>query len=97
MSRRRRGIEREFVSLYVVCVCGIKLGRVLKQPWPEGRQYLVPKPLEFRDVPEPTDETGKVARRCPECGAEFQRRWDKLRAMLDEMETRGVKSARLTP
>lgn len=98
MSRRRRGVEKSYTRLNVVCVCGEALGKVYKQPMPGGRnRYIIPRPLEFRDLPEPTPTSGKMVRRCPECGAEFQRRWDKLREMLDEMETRGIPIGEVGP
>lgn len=90
---RRRGAERDFYMLRIVCLCGEPLGKVCKT----GGRYLAPSPLEFRDLPEPTETSGKLVRRCPECGAEFQRRWDRLRAALDEMETRGVHFVQMGP
>ena len=39
--------------------------------------------------PELLNYSGKVSIKCPECHAVIQRRWDKVRAHLDDMERGG--------
>ncbi|PFG19204.1 hypothetical protein ATL40_0761 [Serinibacter salmoneus] len=93
MSRRRKGVEQLFTQVNIVCRCGVQLGKVIKQ---QGR-YLVPRSIEFRDQPDPTPESGKIVRRCPECGADYQRRWSAVRQILDKMEEDGVSRGTLGP
>lgn len=100
MSRRRRGVDRTFATLHIVCGCGARLGRVAKMRG-SVHPYVVFPPLELRQatapsVPEPTPTGGKIARKCPECGAEFQRTWPKVQAALDDLEARGGLSADIT-
>lgn len=97
MSRRRKNVVKGFYTLRFVCRCGSVLGKVIYQPTaPERFRYLVSRPLEFRDVPKPSKDTGKVVGRCPGCQAEPQRRWEHVREVLHGMATRGDRDDTLT-
>lgn len=91
MSRRKPqgSSQRMDTTIRVVCACGLPLGAVLKRQH-TGEYLVAGKYLAFRDRPEPTPTSGKVAGRCPECWAEFQRRWDRVCAQLDANEQNGT-------
>lgn len=93
MSRRRQNVEKRWTELNIVCGCGKHLGKVVKQPIRHVNPYRIQPPLEFVDLPEPTPTSGKVVRKCPECGRNFERRWDGLRALLDDTERTGRAAA----
>lgn len=95
MSRRRKGIERLDTVITVQCRCGLALGRVWRDAeahlGTEAPRYHASR-LEFRDVSPDDPVSGKIARKCPECGYDFQRRWVKMKALLDDLAKRDTRT-----
>lgn len=91
MSRRRPSAMHAQVVLDVVCPKGHRVGILVKllEPHPNAGTYQVGLPLRFEDLPDPTDESGRIRGRCPDCGADVQVAWMRAKGALDEHDERG--------
>lgn len=91
MSRRRNDVDHENTVLDILCPRGHRVGMVVKHrlAHPRAGSYSTYRGVRHEDVPFPTDDSGKVRGTCPQCGAEVQHRWDRVRPRLDAMDESG--------
>ena len=99
MSRRRNDVDYEFVAVDIECPKGHRVGLVIKHigAHPRAGTYDTGRGVRFEDMLTPTDDSGKVRGVCPECGADVQLRWDRVRALLDRNHSEGRHTDALRP
>ena len=91
MSRRRQGVEFEYIAVDIECPRGHRVGVALRfaGQHPHAGTYATAGGVRFEDVPDPTHETGRVRGLCGECGADVQAAWGRVRQVIDELEAAG--------
>ncbi len=94
MSRRRRGRQttgrHRALKVNIVCACNRVLGYALKVPTlAEDKRYSLSDSLTWVDVPAPTELSGKIRVKCPDCWRDNQLKWSRVVMALDSLERAG--------